>query len=30
MAVKRGQVSDKADTFMPVFSAATLDFAVAI
>ena len=30
IVVKSGQLSDSADTFMPVFSADTPDFAVAI
>ena len=30
MTVKSDQLGGKADTFMPIFSADTLDFAVAI
>ena len=30
MAARKGQLGEDADTFMPTFSADTLDFAVAI
>ena len=30
MAVKSGQLGGNADTFMPIFSADTLEFAVAV
>ena len=30
MTVKRGQLRDNADTFMPIFSAGALGFSVAI
>ena len=30
MAVKSGQLGGNADTFMPIFSAGTLEFAVAV